>query len=139
MLRQSIAEIGGYFEELCQTAVLGRWTRSELHAGAEVVLSFFAASAGSAGEAGFDGDVVVGLEMGYSGADGVDRARRFVAEDQGLGRGDIVAVDAAVVPEVDVAAADANVLDADYGVVGGCDLGDWRVLHLCVAGAVEED
>lgn len=60
-----------------------------------------------------------------------------MAHYQRVSRGDFGA-DAAVHPKVDIAAADADVGDADDDIVGVVDCGNGSVLILSFAGSVEE-
>ncbi len=95
--RELIAKVLGQDVVLGQCAVEGRGGR-ERHVGAEVVFSFFAVDAAAAGDAGFHGDRVAGLEGRDRGAGLDDRAGGFVAEDHGGGEG--VGADGAVAPVV---------------------------------------
>ena len=68
----------------------------------------------------------------------MDCAAGFVAHDDAHGGVDGFA-DAAVLPEVDVAAADADVGDADEDGVWGGEGGDGGVVDGGVVGGVEDD
>ena len=67
----------------------------------------------------------------------MDRTAGFVAHDERLLRGDVRIADAAFRPEVHVAAAGADVVDADYHIGGIGDLGDGVVGKFGGAGALE--
>lgn len=97
-----------------------RRTSSKLHVRAQVIGAALAVCAGPTRIGGFNGHRHAGLEGLYSGSDGVHSGRGFVAHGQGVGSRDVFAVNAAILPEVHVAAADADVGDADYDVSGIC-------------------
>ena len=61
-----------------------------------------------------------------------------MAHYERVARGHFVSANAAVHPEVDVAAADTGVGDADDDGVGVGECGDWTVGIAGVAGGVEE-
>lgn len=66
----------------------------------------------------------------------MDCARGFVAHYQRIANRELGAY-AAVGPEMDVAAADANIFDSDYHVVWIVDQGVGAVFNLCDAGTVK--
>lgn len=108
---------------------IGR-TRGKLHSRTQIVGAALTVAAAPARAARLNGHRRAGLEAVDGGADGVHGAGGFVAHGQGLGVRDVDAVDAAVVPEMHVAAADANVADADddVGRIGGVVEGGERVV-----------
>ena len=99
VVRQLVAIVVGQAVVLGQGAVEGR-RGGKRHVGTQVVAALFAARAAAAGDAGLHGDSVARLQRLDGGADGVDDARGFVAEDY---RGfDDELADAAVQPVVDL-------------------------------------
>lgn len=96
---QLVAEVLRGGPEAGQGAVDGRGG-GELHLGAEVVLAGQAAGAAAAGVARLDGDAVADLEGGDGVADLGDDAGGLVAQDHGLGQGELA--DAAMLPVVHV-------------------------------------
>lgn len=110
---QLVAEVLGGGPEAGQGAVDGG-RGGELHLGAEVVLARQAAGAAAAWITRLDGDAVADLEGGHGVADLSDDAGGLVAQDHGLGQGELA--DAAMLPVVDVRAADAGVCDGDEDV-----------------------
>lgn len=96
---QLVAEVLGGGPEAGQGAVDGG-RGGELHLGAEVVPAGQAAGAAAARVARLDGDAVADLEGGDGVADLGDDAGGLVAQDHGLGQGELA--DAAMLPVVDV-------------------------------------
>ena len=85
---QLVAKVGRQQVVFRERAVVGRRAR-ELHQGAEVVVPALALRTAPAGHAGLEGDAVAGLEGGDGGADAVDGACGFVAEDHGTGQDEL--------------------------------------------------
>lgn len=108
----------------------------KLHVDAEVVVSFLAALAETAGDSGLEGDTVTNLEVLDGWADLGDDAGGFVAEDHG-GAEDKGA-DGAVGAVVDIGAADAGLLDLDEDVGGVDEGGDWAVFVGDVVDGLED-
>lgn len=95
-----------------------RRTSGEFHVSTQIVGAALAVQASPARAGRFDSDGRARLEAMYGGADGVHGAGGLVAHGQGLVSRDVVAVDAAMVPEVHVATTHADVGNADYDAGG---------------------
>lgn len=89
----------------------------ELDIFADVVAALFAALAGFAGQADFEGHFVAGLEVRDGGARGGDDAGGFVAEGERFADEDVAVAEVRVIMEV--AAAEAGRGDVDLDFVGG--------------------
>lgn len=106
-----------------------------------MVSAALAVCTGPARVGGFHGHRHAGLEAAYCGSDSVHSGRGFVAHDQALRSRDVLAVNAAMVPEVHIAATDADVCDAHYDVVGVYGFGEDRnrvVFNFGIARSVKE-
>lgn len=146
-LAQLVAEILGDAEVLAQRPVRrdlldargnSARRRREPHALAQVVPALLARAAAAARVARLDGHGVAGRERRHGGPDGGDGAGGLVAHDDG-GFGRDLARHAAVVPEVHVGAAAADVGDADEDVMRGGGLRDGARQEAGVVGVVEEE
>lgn len=111
--------------------------RSEHHTGAQVVLSLLAAHTATARESGLERHTVPSFHTGDRLADVVDRTAGFVAHDERLLGGDDRVADPAFSPEVYVAAAGADIVNADDYIGRFRDLGDVMVGDFGGQGALQ--
>lgn len=91
-----------------------RRSGEEAHVAAQVVAAGLAERAGAARHAGLQSHAVADSEVADRGADRGDDARGLVADHHRRGEDEVP--DTAVLPVVDVRAADADALDLDQAV-----------------------